>query len=110
MANGNAAKGQGEEIERTFTNMQAVLKNMAAFVTKEQDEMTSNGAGEKSPMRPEDPGLLAPGGAVQVSTSAASVTSTDEKRFEDLSSVEMAEKLQRGIENWQRTWGHLAAA
>ncbi|CAK4034340.1 histone deacetylase complex subunit cti6 [Lecanosticta acicola] len=111
LANGNGAKGQTEEIERTFTNMQAVLKNMSAFVTKEQDELTSNGiGGGKSPMSVEHAALTAVNGTAQAPTSAASITSTDDRRFEDLSSAEMAEKLQKGIENWQRTWGHLATA
>lgn len=108
-SNGYRALAPGEEVERTFTNMHAALQNMSAYVTKQQDDLTATGiGGGKSPLDSEA-GALMTGGAV-LPTSATSEASTGERKFENLSTADMAAQLQKNIADWQRQWGHLAAA
>lgn len=109
-ANGNGTKGAeaGQEVEKTFVNMHAALTNMSSYVTKQQEELGMLGGGSTttSPLSGEE-GTLMMGGAVQPS-SAASESSTGERKFEDLSSAEMAIQIQKNIAEWQRMWGHHA--
>jgi hypothetical protein len=112
--NGKATINGGEEVERTFTNMSLALNNMSAYIAKQQNELVSTGGGSSGISPSGDDGtLLAAGGAVQPprgESESADVKVPAETRFEDLSSAEMALKLQENIAKWQAEYGHLVVS
>lgn len=108
-ANGNGMKADLEPVERTFTNMQAALANMNAYVerNKADTEQLHSAGGEGSPQGTEISVLML-GGAVQPPGSDALHTS--DRPIEELSAFELGLALQKNIDAWQREWGHLAGA
>lgn len=108
-ANGNGVKADNEPVERTFTNMQAALVSMSAYVErhKADTEHLQSASGEGSPQGTEISGLML-GGAVQPLGSDA--TPSSDRSGEGQSAFEMGLSLQKNIEVWQRQWGHLAGS
>lgn len=97
----------GEPPERTFTNMHAALVNMGAFVDKHKTELDLLRANSEGSPRSTPSDVLMLGGAVQP-PGGDTPQQPDERPDDELSAYEMGLKLQRGIEAWQREWGHLA--
>jgi hypothetical protein len=111
-ANGNGMKADNEPVERTFTNMQAALANMNAYVERHKvdTEQLQSAGGEDSPPGMEISVLML-GGAVQPPAPAHdALPPRSDHSGGDPSAFEMGLSLQKNIEAWQREWGHLAGA
>ncbi|SMR50313.1 unnamed protein product [Zymoseptoria tritici ST99CH_3D1] len=111
--NGRTTINAGEEVEKTFTNMSLALNNMSAYIAKQQGELglpavasgvSPGSGGEES---------LSAGGAVQPPGGGGDGEGVHkvevESKFEELSSAEMAVKLQENIARWQAEYGHLVS-
>lgn len=105
-----------EPVERTFVNMKRSMDGMMAFMQRHQVDM----AGDRTPpgsdtalprVNVEDASLV--GGAVQppattASESAAQAIPPEERPFDELSSMQMADVIARNIANWHTLYGHHA--
>lgn len=107
MTNGNGLRGgqAGEEVERTFANMKAALETMSRWVARQQVDLPgSSGGGAAAAAGAAPPGGVVEGSETDAGAAAAAVAA---KKFEELSSAEMAVQLQKGIATWQAQWSHM---
>ena len=108
-ANGVTKHGP-EEVDRTIPNMKRALDGMMGYIQRQQAELA--GAGNSTPsgadvprINVQDSNMAAlAGGAVQPPASADAF----ERPFEELSAVEMADRLSRNIVAWQTQFGQYA--
>ena len=123
--NGNGAK-HDEPAELTLPNMKRRMEAMAAFIARAQmeiaggDRTPSNGNGNGAPLKVggEDGSLAGmAGGAVQAPNSSMAAEGLDGsakgggmdgRKFEDMSAMEMADVVSRGITSWHSQFNHLA--
>lgn len=89
--NGNVGKHAAEESsELTIATMKRRLDTMAAFIAKAQGELSGDRTLQNGG-----------GGAVQAPTSGQIVDAANDKKFDEMSAMEMADVVNRGILDWK---------